>query len=404
MKQEGQGPNARRRVGAPWVGRRTRTWFDSEYLKWSEKTRTEGLAGLKDFIRGLMATAAARKALCPGPGDLTLDLRAAMSMGGVLIVIRVPRTSVGAEPAYAIARHVVKMLQDFSLERSELYDVLWPCALYLDELPTLIGRSVDDAMDVAGWMTLLRKNGFALTSAFQGTALLTDVIEGTLDSNARNKLFAGGLGADDARKIQATLGRTEQVVEDERVSRTAPLSPRPATFSRGKRTQERPRYTEEELRYLPLGTWFFSGLKDRSEAPPVRLRIPPVGSPGTLSSPRALQRTQSRRPRRAGPRERGGAHLHRYRVLVRRSKRRLSEMYRANQATTDQRIERSNTQMNEHFEKEHSKGISLDAETVLRFGNYLLAAVALALVSQLLAAAPRIRPGRPRYLLRRRRR
>ena len=63
-------------------------------------------------------------------------------------------------------------------------------------------------------------------------------------------------------------------------------------------------------------------------------------------------------------------------------------MYRANQATTDQRIERSTTQMNEHFEKEHSKGISLDAETVLRFGNYLLAAVALALVSQLLAAAP----------------
>ena len=160
VKQEGQGPNARRRVGAPWVGRRTRTWFDSEYLKWSEKTRTEGLAGLKDFIRGLMATAAARKALCPGPGDLTLDLRAAMSMGGVLIVIRVPRTSVGAEPAYAIARHVVKMLQDFSLERSELYDVLWPCALYLDELPTLIGRSVDDAMDVAGWMTLLRKKRF----------------------------------------------------------------------------------------------------------------------------------------------------------------------------------------------------------------------------------------------------
>lgn len=279
VKQEGQGPNARRRVGAPWVGRQTRTWFDSEYLKWSEKMRTEGLAGLKDFIRGLMATAAARKALCPGPGDLTLDLRAALSMGGVLVVIRIPRTSVGAEPAYAITRHAVKMLQDFSLERSDLYDALWPCALYLDELPTLIGRSVDDAMAVAGWMALLRKNGFALTSAYQGTALLSDVVQGTLDSNARNKLFAGGLGADDARKVQSTLGRVETVVEDERVSRGAPLSPRPSTYSRGKRTQERPRYAEEELRYLPLGTWLFSGLKDRSPAPPVRLRIPPVGAP-----------------------------------------------------------------------------------------------------------------------------
>lgn len=279
VRKEDEGRYGRRAVGARYSSRLTRAWFDSEYLRWSERVHVEYLSGLKNFVRKLLATEAARNALCPGPGDRTLDLEGALSMGGVLVVLRVPVDAVGEEPAYAIARYLTRTLQALTLARGFSGEPVPPVCLYLDELPTLVGGSVGDAQSAAGWMALVRKKNVAVTVAYQGGALVSEVLEGALDTNARSKLFAGGLGAEDARRVQRTLGFVEKEVEDERVSRGSVLAPQRTTFSRGRRTAQQPRFTEEEIRFLRMGEWLYLPFEGRRQRPPVKVRIPRVPPP-----------------------------------------------------------------------------------------------------------------------------
>jgi hypothetical protein len=283
VRTEGTGYDKMETVGAPFVSRETRSWFDSEYLRWSEKLRVEYLSALKGWADKLLSKSAARRSLCPGPGNLTLDLRTSLSTVGALVVLRFPVEAVDEEPAHAIARFFTKSVQDLTLRRladAKTFGLpVPPLSLFLDELPTLVGRSLGDAMSTAQWMALVRKQNVSVTVAHQGGALIGDILSGALDTNARTKLIAPGLGSDDLLRAQRTLGFGEKEVHDERVTSTGLFGSGRDTRSRGTRTQRAPRFGEEELRFSKVGNWVLLPFRGREQHPPERLRIRRVPPP-----------------------------------------------------------------------------------------------------------------------------
>ncbi|MGF1471719.1 MAG: hypothetical protein ACFB50_08270 [Rubrobacteraceae bacterium] len=289
VKVEGTGYDKVETVGAPWVSRDTRSWFASDYLRWSEKLRVEYLSALKNWTNKLLAKTAARRVLCPGPQDLALDLKTALSTPGALTVLRFPPEAIDEEPAYAMARFVTKTIQNLTLRRfpdafgSDL--PVPPLALFMDELPTLVGENFGDAKTTAQYMALVRKQGVSVTVTHQGGALMSDVLSGALDTNARAKLFAPGLGAEDLSKAQQTLGFEDKEVHDERETNASPFSIGPYSRSRGTRMQRAPRFGEDELRYAKVGNWVhlpFRGLQNR---PAERVRMRRVPPPEAFAHP-----------------------------------------------------------------------------------------------------------------------
>ena len=297
VEVEGSGYDKTETVGADWVSRETRSWFNYEYLRWSEKLRVEYLSGLKNWANKMLAKTAARKALCPGPGDLTLDLRTALSTPGALTVMRFPVEAVDEEPAHAMARFATKSIQDLTLRRSADARAFGmpvpPLSLFMDELPTLVGRDFGDAMSTAQWMALVRKQNVSVTVSHQGGALISDVLSGALDTNARTKLFAPGLGADDLLKAQRTLGYEDKEVHDERVTNPSPFSLGPYSRSRGTRTERAPRFGEDELRFAKVGDWVHLPFRNLRQQPAERIRMRPVPPPERFA------RSSWRRPRAA---------------------------------------------------------------------------------------------------------
>ena len=283
VRVEGSGPDKTERVGAPWTSRETRSWFDSAYLRWSEKLRVDYMTDLRVWVTKLLSRTAARRALCPGPGGLTLDMRAALSTPGALVVARFPVEAVDEEPAHAMARFATRTIQDLTLRRfsdARLFGLaVPPLALYLDELPTLVGRDLGDAVSTAQWMALVRKQRVAVTVAHQGGVLIGDVLSGALDTNALTKLIAPGLGADDLLKAQRTLGFEEKEVHDERVTDPGLFGSGHYSRSRGTRTHRAPRFDEDELKYSRVGNWALLPYRGKAQHPPERLRIRPVPPP-----------------------------------------------------------------------------------------------------------------------------
>jgi RecA/RadA recombinase len=297
VRVEGSGYDKTETVGAPWVSRDTRSWFDSDYLRWSDKLRVEYLSALKNWTNKLLAKTAARRVLCPGPNDLALDLRTALSTPGALTVLRFPVEAVDEEPAHAMARFVTKTIQDLTLRRfpdafgSEV--PVPPLSLFLDELPTLVGEDFGDAKTTAQYMALVRKQGVSVTVTHQGGALISDVLSGALDTNARAKLFAPGLGAEDLLRAQRTLGYEEKEIHDERETNASIFSFGPYSRSRGTRTQRAPRFGEDELKYAAIGNWVHQPFRGLQNQPAERIRMRPV------PPPEAFARPSWRRPRAA---------------------------------------------------------------------------------------------------------
>lgn len=297
VQVEGSGYDKTEIIGASWVSRDTRSWFDSAYLRWSDKLRVEYLSALKNWANKLLSKSAARRSLCPGPRDLTLDLKTAFSTPGALIVLRFPVEAVDEEPAHAMARFATKTIQDLTLRRfANVFGPgtpVPPLSLFLDELPTLVGRNFGDAMSTAQWMALVRKQNVSVTVSHQGGALIGDVLSETLDTNARTKLFAPGLGADDLLRAQRATGYEEKEVHDERVTNPSLFSSGSYSRSRGTRTERAPRFGEDELRFAKVGNWVHLPFRGLQQHPAERIRMRPVPPPERFAP------SSRRRPRAA---------------------------------------------------------------------------------------------------------
>ncbi|QIN85508.1 type IV secretion system DNA-binding domain-containing protein (plasmid) [Rubrobacter tropicus] len=270
------------RVNAPWLDHFTATWFEQRFLVWSEYQREQNCAGVEMFLNRILSEDAARRRMCPGVSEPELDLYGEMrsaahrlsdaSRGtshtlGKLVVVKAPVDALDTEPARAIAYWALKTVQDATLTRREDAD---PLCVYLDELPTLIGKGHREEVDAfTGWLANVRKLGVAVTVAYQGYSLLQDVLVGSLDTNGRNVLVLGGLAERDIRKVQRALGE-EQEVEDERIA-DGPFGTETVT-SRGRRTQEKPAKSFDELKYMRRGEGLWMGVRDGADQKPVKTR------------------------------------------------------------------------------------------------------------------------------------
>ena len=272
------------RVNAPWLDHFTATWFEQRFLVWSEHQREQNCAGVEMFLNRILSEDAARRRMCPGVSEPELDLYGEMRSTatrlteatagregshplGKLVVVKAPVEALDTEPARAIAYWALKTIEDATLTRREDAD---PLCVYLDELPTLIGKGHREEVDAfTGWLANVRKLGVAVTVAYQGYSLLPDVLVGSLDTNGRNVLILGGLAESDIRKVQRSLGE-EQEVEDERLVEGA-FGTETVT-SRGRRRQERPSKSFDELKYMRRGEQLWMGVRAGADQKPVKTR------------------------------------------------------------------------------------------------------------------------------------
>ena len=276
------------RVNAPWLDHFTATWFEQRFLVWSETQREHNIAGVEMFLNRLLSEDAARSRMCPDVSEPELDLYGEMRSTAVhlsdaeagagarngapptlgkLVVIKAPVEALDTEPARAIAYWALKTVQDATMARREGAD---PLCVYLDELPTLIGKGHQEEVDAfTGWLANVRKLNVAVTVAYQGYSLLGDVLVGSLDTNGRNVLILGGLAERDIHKVQRSLGE-EQDVEDERYMEGA-LGTETVT-SRGRRRQEKPSKSFDELKYMRRGESLWMGVKQGADQKPVKTR------------------------------------------------------------------------------------------------------------------------------------
>lgn len=276
------------RVNAPWLDHFTATWFEQRFLIWSEQQREHNIAGVEMFLNRILSEDAARRRMCPDVSEPELDLYAEMrstaghlsgasarnghSNGrshtlGKLVVVKVPVEALDPEPARAIAYWALKTVQDATMTRREGAD---PLCVFLDELPTLIGKGHREEVDAfTGWLANVRKLNVAVTVAYQGYSLLENVLVGSLDTNGRNVLILGGLAERDIRKVQRSLGE-EQDVEDERLTDGA-FGTETVT-SRGRRRQEKPSKSFDELKYMRRGEGLWMGVAQGADQKPLKTR------------------------------------------------------------------------------------------------------------------------------------
>ena len=276
------------RVNAPWLDHFTATWFEQRFLLWGEQQREHNIAGVEMFLNRILSEDAARRRMCPDESEPELDLYGEMRSTAVhlseagarngasdgrshalgkLVVVKAPVEALDTEPARAIAYWALKTVQDATMTRREGSD---PLCVYLDELPTLIGKGHQEEVDAfTGWLANVRKLGVAVHIAYQGYSLLRDVLVGSLDTNGRNKLILGGLAETDIRKVQRSLGE-EQDVEDERLTDGA-FGTETVT-SRGRRRQEKPSKSFDELKYMRRGEGVWMGVAQGADQKPVKTR------------------------------------------------------------------------------------------------------------------------------------
>lgn len=283
-----EGEDGYLKIDAPWLSDRTARWMEGTYLRWSDKYRDNTISGFCAYLDNLLSTEAAEEFLCPEPGAPKLDLAREVSHEashstnpgelGRLIVIRLPIETLFPNPAKAAAYWVLKTVTDSTLAfRSKKSS---PLAVYLDELPTLVGKATHEALeDFQLWITNIAKFHVAVLVAYQGWELLPDILTGTLQSNGRNILIGGGMRDRDAEHAQQLMGTVYQQVTDERTDYGR------HSRSVGRRTIEMPRYSVEQIQRIPRGNWWLLRFHRGDYRKPVVIRTPLMEIPEDSSRP-----------------------------------------------------------------------------------------------------------------------
>jgi hypothetical protein len=147
-----------------------------------------------------------------------------------------------------------------------------PISLFIDEAHSMLGHaSSDAAREFTGFTTHARHHNTILQLSYQSFSLLPLELRFSLDSNARNRMIAGGLGPRDAAEARAIMGSVEEEVTDRRRMYRGLLSA-PGGYSVGTREMERPRLSEEEIRGIPRGYWNLARVKNGRDQEPILVR------------------------------------------------------------------------------------------------------------------------------------
>lgn len=255
-------------VRAPFVRGELKTWLEQEFLSWSPRLRGEYLVGLRNLLAELLPDERVVDALCPKHGDPTLDLRAALNSGG-LVVFRAPSDAVGQATAQTLLTWGLQRLQQETLARSAPSRPAWGM---LDEAHVVLGEhNTAAARSYSRWFVQVRRFNLAPLLGYQSFYQLPDVLRKVLDASARNKLIFGGLHGDDAEHAQDLLGHTVRRREEIREVSGGPFAP--ARRQKVTSSVEEPYYSMSEIENLPQGYCFIRSVRGKHQPPPVKARI-----------------------------------------------------------------------------------------------------------------------------------
>ncbi len=285
--------NGRVRVDAPFVDGDLKVWLEQEFFAWGERMRREYLVGLRNLLRKLLSSGPATELLIPRKGENTLDIGEALNSGGI-VVFRVPSDVVGHIGSQTLATWFLQRLQQDTLGRSMPRRPLCP---YFDEAHVVLGRhNTVAAESFASWYVQVRKFNVAPHVGYQSFSQLPDPLKKVLDSSARNKLISGGLYGEDALHAQRLLGHTRKPKTEVREQGSENLFG-PKRYQRVTSTVEAPCYSVSEIENLPLGRWFFRGVRGKRQLAPTVLRVKePVAANKILTkAPGAPRRKAAKR-------------------------------------------------------------------------------------------------------------
>lgn len=259
-------------LAAPFLDTLLGSWF-IQHLSRAPHHRDHDLAGVRGHFSTLFSNRALREALCPADDDRVLDLEQALATPGALVVCRLPPASTGgaAQPSKMVVQWILQRFMTYINSRE---DRLNPICAFVDEAHTILSSSVKEASQkFDDFLTLARKQRCAVHLAYQSPSLLSDSLVNVLASNGGNMFVAGGLRGPDAEYVQGLLGKMYAAVEDERRTRGRHGG---WTTSRGRRYQEVPRITTEQVSSRPVGSWTVQLKRNRSLDEPVEMRALPT--------------------------------------------------------------------------------------------------------------------------------
>lgn len=239
----------RPRAGLENLDLTTRRWFEDRYLRWDREERERNTNGLYLALDELLSREEVAEALRWDPEKPCLDLRRALSQGG-LILGSTSSAALGPVPAQMLAAWMLQTFMEKTLNRGGLNT---PVIGYFDEFHGLLGGADTRAADsFAKYLPQVGKNGVAIVVAYQGLRMLPPNLRDVLAQNASNKFFSGRLSMDDAQAAQELLGRIETEQREVRQEGALLSGPRTTTV---KREVEAPRYSIERIRRLRRGYW-----------------------------------------------------------------------------------------------------------------------------------------------------
>jgi hypothetical protein len=264
------------RVDVPGLDDEARLWWEQEYHgDWSPQQRTVFTQGLRSALRRLYGRSIVREALCPAPGEPHFDIGEVLDSGG-LIVMRVTQGGAGPASSLAAATWILQRLQQEVLDRPRYS---YPVMVYLDELHNIIGHhNPAPAHSFSGYLAQSRQKNVGNFLSYQTFGMLPTHVKEIVVGTALNKLISGGLGPHDAREVQEMMGYEEGEVTDIRHTRSRRiLSSFPSSsVSVGRRQQDLPRYTVDDIRAVPRGRWLYSPVRRGRLLPPVLVQARPV--------------------------------------------------------------------------------------------------------------------------------
>lgn len=265
-------------VRASNLSEHSRIFFQERFLKqWTDRERNQFTEGLYDQLDNLLALEVVRYLLSPEPDEDYLDLRHALSSGG-LIVFRMPQAELGDAVSRTLATWSLQHFQQETLARGESAN---PIIALLDELHRTLGHKNPEASDsFASWTADIPKNRVGAFECYQSRAQLSPELRDTIATTSRQKYVLGGLDPIDAEQAEATLGFADTRVTDRRHQESGMMpdpARRPDTV--GEREEHQPRVRAEQIRETPRGyAWARLAVRGRLREPMLlkTYRPPPV--------------------------------------------------------------------------------------------------------------------------------
>ncbi len=269
----GKRETGRPSLEVPDLDEEVRMFWEKEFFGvWTDRQRDEFTEGLKNQLKNLYGRPNVKASLMPEKGDPQFRLEDVLSSGG-LICMRTSRGSSGEAANRNLSTWIQQRFQQETLDRGEDAP---PVMAYFDECHIYLGLANEEvAQSASTWIAEVRQNNVGCVFSYQSLKQLPEALRDVLAGGARNKLFSGGLSPDDAYEVQRFMGFEERDVEDVRYSRKSIfLGAEPGTVSRGHRRQERPRYTEWQIREIPRGRWLYLGVRSGHQQRPQLIKAP----------------------------------------------------------------------------------------------------------------------------------